>query len=99
MEKAESSKIKQYEVLGVEKLTQEEMDRMGEITTKMLFNKDYHKSDGVIDLLKLFEMEDNTQNRRFCLAIMAFGAAAESASCKLIKLVGLMEEMVSTGED
>ena len=78
---------KSYEVLGVEVLTNEETLEMSHITANMLFKDEYHKSDAILDLLKLFKVEDTTENRRFALSMMTFGSAAESASRKLDRLV------------
>jgi hypothetical protein len=84
---SEKKAPKSYEVLGVEMLTKEETLEMSHITANMLFKDGYHKSDAVVDLIKLFKFEDNTENRRFALSMMTFGAAAESASSKLDRVM------------
>jgi hypothetical protein len=79
------------DALGVETLTPEELEGMATITVKMLFLSDYNKSDAVladavVELIKLFKMSDSKKNRRFCLAIISFGSAAECASRRMVEL-------------
>ena len=82
------------EALGVENITQDETERMAVITSKALFVDNYHKSDAIIDLLKLFEIKDTTKNRRFCLAAISFGAAAERANDKINNIVQALGDML-----
>ena len=88
-----------FEVLGVETLTSDELVKMSEITTKALFVRDYKKSDAVLDLMKLFNMEDTPEQRRFTLATVAFGAAAESANRKMHKIMETIKEIMPEEDD
>ena len=94
METQPEKKQTANEKLGVEILTPEEIESMSAITAKLLFKKEYHKSDAVLSLLKLFKVEDTNENRRFCLAIIAFGAAAESANRKMEAIALAIGEML-----
>jgi len=85
-EKAEQ-KPKSFEVLGVENLTDAETTEMAHITSNLLFKDGYRKSDAIIDLLKMFKVKDTKATRRFALAMVTFGAAAESASGRLGQLL------------
>ena len=87
MKEKTEQKLKSFEVLGVENLTDAETSEMAHITANLLFKVGYRKSDAIIDLLKMFKVKDTKANRRFALAAMTFGAAAESANRKLGQLL------------
>jgi len=93
MEEPEKQKSA-YETLGIENLTDAETVEMVKMTSKLLFTRGYKKSDAVIDLIKLFKMEDTKANRKFCLSSMAFGALAESSNSRMKKVMQVIDDMI-----
>lgn len=75
--------MKCNEVLGVDDLTDDEIAGMAKVTSRGLFEQGYHKSDAILDMMKIFDIDDTPLNRKFALTMWAVGAAHVEASRKL----------------